>query len=92
MIRVEIDTRLLSQDQKKSLGTHAQKMAAAALRPGDRFRVTKCPGTKRWATFAGFDGYWIVSKSGISDYSPLQVDRVNDTTVNFADGWTGARP
>lgn len=82
-----IDTRTLTQDQKASLGRHAQAAAALVMKPGDKFRATKCPGNKRWATFAGFDGYWIVSKSGINDFSPLCVDMVNNTPVDFSAGW-----
>lgn len=87
-----IDTRALTQDQKASLAKHAKTLASAAMKPGDRFRATKCPGTKRWATFAGFDGGWIVSKSGIDDYSPLCVDmieRAGETRqhVDFSAGW-----
>lgn len=53
------------------------------LSPGDRIRVTKCPGTKRWITFAGWDGHWIVSKSGINDYAACRVDMVNGKAVDF---------
>lgn len=83
-----IDTRSLTAEQRQSLGRHAKQRAEVALKLGDRFRVTKCPGTKRWAVFAGFDGYWIVSRSGIDDYSPLCVDMVNNTHVDFSEGWT----
>lgn len=83
-----IDTRTLTQAQKVSLYKHAKARAQSVLQPGDKFRVTKCPGTRRWATFAGFDGYGIVSKSGINDYSPLCVDKVNDLPVDFSMGWT----
>lgn len=61
----------------------AEANARRVLKPGDRIRVTKCPGTKRWATFAGWDGHWIVSKSGINDYAPGCVDMVNDMPVDF---------
>ena len=45
----------------------AEANAKRVLKPGDRLRVTKCPGTKRWITFSHWSGYWIVSKSGIDD-------------------------
>ena len=61
----------------------AMENAKKELKPGDRLRVTKCPGTKRWITFAGWDGNWIVSKSGINDYSAGCVDMVNDAAVDF---------
>lgn len=62
----------------------AEKNAKQILKHGDRLRVTKCPGTKRWITFAHWDGHWIVSKSGIDDYSPLNVDRLNGDPVDFS--------
>lgn len=61
----------------------AVENAKKVLQPGDRIRVTKCPGTKRVITFAGWDGDWIVSKSGINDYAPSCVDMVNGQRVDF---------
>jgi len=61
----------------------AASKAKSTLKEGDRVRVKKCPGTKRTITFSHFDGPWIVSKSGINDYSPTQVDLVNGEPVNF---------
>lgn len=57
--------------------------AQRVLKPGDRIRVTKCPGKKRWVTFAGWNGHWIVSKSGIDDFAPGCVDMVNGEPVDF---------
>lgn len=71
------------QAEKRRLWTIAVENAKRTLKPGDRLRVTKCPGTKRWITFAGWDGNWIVSKSGINDFSPCSVDRVNSLAVDF---------
>lgn len=61
----------------------ASANAKRVLKAGDRIRVTKCPGTKRVITFAGWDGDWIVSKSGINDYAASCVDMVNGESVNF---------
>jgi hypothetical protein len=61
----------------------AVENAKQVLVAGDRLRVTKCPGTKRWISFAGWDGNWIVSKSGINDYAASSVDMVNDKPVDF---------
>lgn len=61
----------------------AAENAKKVLKKGDRIRVTKCPGTKRVITFAGWDGPWIVSKSGINDYAPSCVDMVNGAPVDF---------
>lgn len=57
--------------------------AKQLLKPGDRVRVTRCPGTKRWFTFARWNGPWMVSKSGIDDFHPRYVDMVNQTKVDF---------
>lgn len=60
--------------------TNAKKV----LVRGDRLRVSKCPGTKRWIIFDHWDGPWIVSKSFIDDYAAASVDRRNDTIVDFS--------
>src|SRR5699024_9794158 len=64
-------------------GKIAEWNAKKMLKPGDRVRTTKCPGTKRWFTFDHWDGHWMVSKSGIDDYPPRSVDRVNDAHVDL---------
>jgi len=70
------------EEQKKRFYA-AVENAKQVLKVGDRLRVSKCPGTKRWITFAGWDGHWIVSKSGINDYAASCVDMVNDVSVDF---------
>jgi len=70
-------------EERRRLFLLAEQNAKKVLKPGDRIRVSKCPGTKRWVTFAGWDGHWIVSKSGINDYSPGAVDMVNGEPVDF---------
>lgn len=57
--------------------------AKAILKPGDRIRVSKCPGRKRWITFATWDSNWIVSKTGVDDYSAACVDMLNGKPVDF---------
>lgn len=79
-------SQVLTEEQKaenRRLSLIALENAKATLKPGDRIRVSKCPGKKRWITFAAFDGYWIVSKSGIDDFVPRCVDRVNGEKVDF---------
>lgn len=70
-------------EERKAAWRIAVDNAKEILKPGDRLRVTKCPGTKRWITFAGWDGAWMVSKSGINDYSPGNVDMLNGAPVDF---------
>lgn len=77
---------MLTEEQKaenKRIGLIAVENAKKVLKQGDRLRVTKCPGTKRWITFDRWDGCWIVSKSGIDDYFPRNVDMVNGEPVDF---------
>lgn len=73
----------MATDEQIAEFARAVEKARKVLKPGDRIRVTKCPGTKRWITFAGWDGLGIVSKSGISDYSPRSVDMINGKPVDF---------
>ena len=66
----------LEENRRRS--KEAVENAKKILKPGDRLRVRKCPNTKRWMTFDHWDGPWMVSKSGINDYHPVTIDRVND--------------
>ena len=88
--RTALEDPSLSKSQRQAVLRQANERAYAAakavLRPGDRLRVTKCPGTKRWIAFAGWDGQAIVSKSGIDVFSPLCVDRLNGEPVDFSAG------
>lgn len=79
----EEDEALLPIEERRRLFLLAGRNAKKVLKPGDRVRVTKCPGTKRWVTFVGWNGHCIVSKSGISDYSPCTIDRLNGEPVDF---------
>lgn len=72
-----------AREERQRQGRIAAQNAQAILKPGDRLRVTKCPCTKRWITFAAWSGQWIVSKSGIDDFHPINVDRLNGEPVNF---------
>lgn len=77
---------MLTEEQKEEnrrWAELAEVNAKEMLKPGDRLRVTKCPGTKRWITFSHRNGHWIVSKSGIGDYHPFLVDMLNDQPVDF---------
>jgi hypothetical protein len=77
---------MLSEEEKeyhRQRFKRAVENAKKVLKPGDRLRVSKCPGTKRWITLARWDGCWIVSKSGINDYPASTVDRVNGEPVDF---------
>jgi len=69
--------------KKKSACSKAEATAKKVLKAGDRVRCTKCPSTKRVFTFSYWDGCWMVSKSGINDYHPVNVDMVNGIAVDF---------
>jgi len=47
------------------------------LKRGDKIGCTRCPGTKRVFIFSAWDGNWMVSKSGINDYHPINIYSVN---------------
>ena len=63
----------------------ASNKAKKVLKKGDRIGVIKCPNTKRVITFSHFDGNWIVSKSGINDYSATSIYKLNGKHINFVD-------
>lgn len=70
-------------EERKQQCREAELKAKQVLKKGDRIRVTKCPGTKRTITFSHWDGNWIVSKSGINDYHPVNIDKVNGKEISF---------
>ena len=59
--------------------------ARKILVPGDRIRVTRCPGTKRTVTFVCWDGSWIVSRSGINDICAVSIDKLNGKEINITE-------
>jgi len=75
---------MLTKEERIALFYKCTENAKKVLKTGDRIRVRKCPGTKRWITFDGWDGYWIVSKSGINDYSAGTIDMLNGEPVDFS--------
>lgn len=70
-------------EEKRLKGKLAAARAKTTLKKGDRLRATRCPGNKRWVTFDHWDGQWIVTKSGICDIHPLNVDMINDRPIDF---------
>lgn len=72
------------KEERKKLCKIAVDNAHKILKVGDRLRVTKCPGTKRWITFSHWYGEnEIISKSGRGEYHPINVDMMNCTAVDF---------
>ena len=74
---------LQQKKEKQQRFLTAVNNAKKVLKSGDRIRVTKCPGRKRWITFSEWDGNWIVSKSGIDDYAASCVDMINGKPIDF---------
>jgi hypothetical protein len=70
-------------ENQKNRSADSVAKAKAFLKKGDRVRVTKCPGTPRTITFDRWDGPWMVSKSGIDDYHPSNVTKVNGKHKSF---------
>lgn len=71
-------------EERKQMCKKSEINAKKVLKQGDRIRCKKCPGTKRVFTFSHWDGCWMVSKSGINDYHPVNVDVVNGVAVDFS--------
>lgn len=68
----------------------AAERAYAALKLGDRIRVTRCGGSAPTFTLDGFvefNGHrrWMRSRSGIDDLSPYCVIAVNGVPTSFRD-------
>ncbi|WP_041934510.1 hypothetical protein [Cyclobacterium marinum] len=59
------------------------RKAKSIVKNGDRVRCRKCPGTLRTFTFSHWDVCWMVSKSGIDDYSPLSIDKINGKEIHL---------
>lgn len=58
--------------------------ARQALKEGDRIAFTSCPGTPRTATFTGWDGNWICSKTR-NDIASSTIFKLNGKPVSFLD-------
>lgn len=77
---------MLTEEEKqrnRHLFLSAAEKAKKVLKPGDKIRVKRCHSRKSTITFVGWDGHWIVSKSGVSDYSACGIDRLNGQSVDF---------
>ncbi|NVZ11753.1 hypothetical protein HW932_21125 [Allochromatium humboldtianum] len=61
----------------------AEIVAKRLLKSGDRVRAVKCPGTERTFSFSHWAGHWMVSKSGIDDYSPMSIRRINGKKIDM---------
>ncbi len=63
----------------------ARARAFEALHEGDKVSVGRCGGGIATFTFTGWDGYWMVGKSGVRDYSPSAIVSVNGQKASFLD-------
>lgn len=70
-------------EQEKLRAKTAETKAKSILKKGDRVGTTKCPGTKRVIIFDHWDGCWMVSKTGIDDYHPINIYSVNGEPFTF---------
>ncbi len=69
----KMDEMIEKLEKAKIAVTKANKI----LKKGDRVRATKCPNTERTFTFDHWDGCWMVSTSGINDYHPINIKKIN---------------
>lgn len=86
IIRVSVETAR-SHDDTYRRCINAQKIASLILEPGDTIRAMRDGGRRQSFTFAGWDGYWAVSRSGVSDISASNIDKVNGVPVHFSELW-----
>ena len=81
---LEFDTTMSNERiERIKLSYLAEVVAKGMLKPGDRVRATKCPGTERTFTFDHWDGHWMVSRSGIDDYSPMCITKINGEEIDI---------
>jgi len=79
-------------DARREARLAANARALAYLRPrlvaGDRIRAVRgeCGAGPATYTFAGWDGNWIVTASGINTIIPASVSRINGAPVDFMEG------
>jgi len=72
-------------DKRQSELRRAEERARAVLKPGDIICVTVCMGLKRRYVFDGWDGRWLVSRSGINDIHAFNVYKLNGKPISFRD-------
>jgi len=63
----------------------AYHRARRALKEGDKVCVARCGGGRSTIRFAGWEGYWMVGKSGGRDYAPSAIVSVNGERASFMD-------
>ena len=76
------------QAERYAISKICEQRAKEVLIPGDNVGCTKCPGRKRVFIFSHWDGHWMVSKSGIDDYSPSGIYSINGKPIDFKEGIT----
>lgn len=76
----------LTKREKMQRWRRAIKQAKKILKPGDRCRGRHGCGQRHAFIFAGWEGNWIVSKSGISDFSACSIYWLNGQKVDFTKG------
>lgn len=70
---------------QRAESARAHYRARAALRLGDKVCVGRCGGGRATFMLSGWDGYWMVGKSGGCDYAPSAIVSVNGTPTSFLD-------
>jgi hypothetical protein len=58
----------------------AHEWAKRTLKVGDRITASRCGGRSTF-TFDGWDGRWLVSRSGRDDIAPICILRINGVHV-----------
>jgi hypothetical protein len=57
--------------------------AQKVLKPGDRIRARRACHPEATYTFMGWDGEWIITRSGYTDVSAPSIVKVNGEAMSF---------
>lgn len=68
---------------RRATNKSAVEQLKPLLRKGDRIRAIRgeCGCSAQTYTFEGWDGQWIISKSGINTIIPASVDQINGVKI-----------
>lgn len=80
-----MDRRVTVSLAQRAESLRAYHRARNCLKEGDKLCVSRCGGGRSTFIFAGWDGYWMVGKSGGNDYAPSAIVSLNGEKVSFLD-------
>lgn len=76
----QLDWMGMDKAERRQRSELARQWAMDMIKLGDRITVARCGGRSTF-TMAGWDGHWMVSRSGWNDLAPICVLRINGRHV-----------